>query len=505
MNALVALPVVGPLMAAALALLASGRPRLQHAFTYLGSAVAVGAAVGLAVRVERSGAVSVHLGGWTPPLGITLLADLFAVAVLCVAQLTAFAVLVFSAAHPATARASRAFGPLYLVLIAGVSMSLLAADLFNLFVAFEIMLSASYVLLTLGGAREQIRRSMTYVVISLFASVLFITSLGLLYAAAGTVDMAQLSLRLAELPAGVRNALGLLLFVVFAIKAAVFPVFSWLPDSYPTAPAPVTAIFAGLATKVGVYALIRTQTLLFPRQEASQFMLVLAGLTMVVGVLGAIAQSDMKRILSFHIVSQIGHMLLGLALFSMAGLAGAVFFLLHQIPVKTSLFLVEGIIEQRAGTSRLDRVGGLVERLPLTAALFGLGALSLAGVPPLSGFVGKLALLRASFESGAHAIGAVSLVVSVLTLFSMVKIWNGVFWGEPMGVPDRASAAFGPAARAARPRSSRPDRTMLGAAAGCVAITLLVAAAAGPVYRLSERAAEGLLDPAGPRREAANR
>src|SRR5690606_20377832 len=163
---------------------------------------------------------------------------------------------------------------------------------------------------TLGASRDQVRSGMTYVVISVLASTMFVTTVGLIYAATGSVNMAELTTRIEELPGGVRTALGLLLLIVFGIKAAIFPLFFWLPDSYPAAPTPVTAIFAGLLTKVGVYAIIRTQVLLFaPDDGASTVLLWLAGLTMVVGVLGAIAQDDVKRILSFHIVSQIGYMI----------------------------------------------------------------------------------------------------------------------------------------------------------------------------------------------------
>jgi multicomponent Na+:H+ antiporter subunit D len=248
----------------------------------------------------------------------------------------------------------------------------------------------------------------------------------------------------------------------------------------------VVAVFAGLLTKVGVYALVRTQTLLFPGDVPTALLLALAGLTMVVGVVGAIAQNDMKRILSFHIVSQIGYMVLGLGLFTVAGLAGAVFFIVHQIPVKTSLFLVSGMVEESAGSTALDRVGGLLRRTPVAAALFGLAALSLAGIPPFSGFVGKLSLVEAGFGSGDYVIVAVSLVVSILTLFSMAKIWNGVFWGTP----EQPTLAMGEGTgRLAVPA------LMTTATVGLVAVTVAIAVFAGPVYDLSHRAAEGLLAP----------
>jgi multicomponent Na+:H+ antiporter subunit D len=242
---------------------------------------------------------------------------------------------------------------------------------------------------------------MTYVVISLVASTLFITMLALIYASTGTVNMADLSVRLAEIDPGVRGAFALGLLVVFGVKAGLFPLFFWLPDSYPTAPGPVTAILAGLLTKVGVYAIIRSQTLLFSAEDwMGTVLLVVAAFTMVVGVLGAIAQDDMKRILAFHIISQIGYMIFGLGLFTIAGIAGAILYIVHNMLVKTALLLVAVMVERRAGSSRLSEVGGLVRSAPFVAALFALPALSLAGIPPLSGFLGKLMLIDAGLGAG---------------------------------------------------------------------------------------------------------
>ncbi|MEZ5176799.1 MAG: proton-conducting transporter membrane subunit [Acidimicrobiales bacterium] len=349
--------------------------------------------------------------------------------------------------------------------------------------AFEVMLMASYVLLTLGGRPDQVRSGMTYVVISLLASALFLVALAFVYAATGTLSLADLSTKVAELPAGVRSGLALLLIVVFGIKSAIFPLFFWLPDSYPTAPSPVTAVFAGLLTKVGVYALIRTQTLLFPADtQPGALLLAVASLTMVVGVLGAISQHDVKRILSFHIVSQIGYMVMGLGLFTVAGLAGAVLYIVHHIVVKTSLFLVAGLIEARSGTAELDRLSGLARVEPLLAALFLLPALSLAGIPPFSGFVAKLALLDAGVGAEAWAVVAASLAVSLLTLYSMTKIWANAFWGPPRE-PESSVVAVG-----------ADRRLMAGATAGLVALSLGIAVASGPLYDLAERAATDLVD-----------
>ncbi|HUF83439.1 MAG TPA: proton-conducting transporter membrane subunit, partial [Acidimicrobiia bacterium] len=380
-----------------------------------------------------------------------------------------------------------AFHPVYLVLAAGASMAYLTGDLFNLFVAVEVTLSASYVLMTIGGRRDQVRAGMTYVVMNLLGSFLFVTAVGLVYAATGTLNIADLVGRLDDIDPGVRHLLGLLLLVAFGVKAGVFPLFSWLPDSYPTAPSPVSAVFAGLLTKIGVYAIIRTQVLLFPgASRPSAVILAIASFTMIVGVVGAIAQDDMKRILSFHIVSQIGYMIMGLALFTVAGVAGGIYYILHHVPVKTSLFLVGGVVERATGTASLRRLGGLARKTPAIAVLFLVAALSLAGLPPLSGFVGKLALVEAGLSTEQWGIVGVSLAVSLLTLFSMLKIWNGVFWGEPEepASPDEAVIV-----------AVRPPRTMMLATVALVAVTLLVAASAGPLYDLSERAAADLLRP----------
>jgi multicomponent Na+:H+ antiporter subunit D len=340
---------------------------------------------------------------------------------------------------------------------------------------------ASYVLLTLDGDDAQIRAGTTYVVLNVLESTVLLAAVGLVYATTGTVSFAELPDRLAGLPDGTRAALNLLLLLAFGLKAAVFPLFFWLPDSYPTATSPVTAVFAGLLTKVGVYAMIRTETLLFPGEQKT-LLLVVAALTMVIGALGAIAQKEMKRILSFHIVSQIGYMVLGLAIGTPAALAATVFYLVHHIPVKTSLFLVEGIVEGETGTSDIDKVSGLVRVSGGLGLLFLIPALSLSGLPPFSGFVAKLGIVRAGLADQQGFFVAVSLAASVLTLVSMTKIWVGGFWGDPEP-PSLSAGILG------------RHRLMTVATAAVVAGTLFVAVAAGPLYDFSIKAAETLSDP----------
>ena len=482
---LLSLPVVGPIMAAGASVVCARSRRAQRWIGLITLSGLLGVSVTLLIRADREGRVVTQAGGWPAPLGITLIVDRFSAAMLTVSALMLLTVLVYGIGERG-AEHSPAFHPTYLLLAGGVAMSLVAGDLFNLFVAFEVMLSSSYLLLTLGGGAEQIRRGTTYVVISLLASMMFLTTLGLIYAATGTVNLADLTTKLNQLPAGTADAFRVLLFATFGIKAALFPLFFWLPDSYPTAPSPITAVFAGLLTKVGVYAIIRTQTLLRPGEsKVDTIILVIAALTMVVGVLGAIAQDDIKRILSFHIVSQVGYMVMGLGFFTVAGLTGAVLYCLNQVVLKTTLLLTGGAVEYLEGTGRLSAIGGVVRRSPVIAGCFALSAASLAGIPPFSGFVAKFALIRAGFGDGFWWVTGVSIAVSGLTLFSMTKIWSGAFWGRP-------GADHVPA----RPTGPLP-RLMGAPMVVLVAAMLATSVFAGPIVGFAQRAATDLLDPTG--------
>ncbi len=484
MRLLLVAPIGLPLFAAAVSLLSRRRLWLQRAIGIVAVVAALAATVAVLVRVEAHGPAATQAGDLPAPMGITLVADLFSALMLVVSWTMLLAVLLYAIGQGSTDESSSVFHPVYLLLAAGVSAAFLTGDLFNLFVAFEVMLTASYVLITLGATREQVRSGMTYVVISLFASMLFVLAIGLLYAATGTVNLADLAGKIQTVPSELRTALALLLLVVFGIKAAIFPLFFWLPDAYPTAPTSVTAIFAGLLTKVGVYAIIRTQTLLFFPDHGgpSTLILAIAGLTMFVGVLGAIAQNDIKRILSFHIVSQIGYMILGVGLFTVAGIAGAIFYVVHHIVVKTTLFLVGGLVEHSAGTGSLDRISGLARRAPLVAALFLVPALSLAGAPPFSGFVAKLSLIEAGLAVDRFLVIGVAVLVGLLTLFSMIKIWSGAFWGaEPAPAPGEVRRGI--------------PVLMVATTGVLAAISVLIAIGAGPIYDLAHRAAVDLADP----------
>lgn len=500
--ALLALPVLLPVLGAGLCQLRLPHPAVRAVSALVLAAVLADGAA-LLVLTDRRGPLTLQVGDWPAPLGITLVADRLSALLLTVSTLVTLAVLGFAIGQGTTEdrRPSQVFHPTYLVLATGVSLAYLSGDLFNLFVAFEVMLAASYVLLTVDADRNRTRAGMTYTVVSLTSSLLFITLVALVYAATGTVTLAQLGPRLAELPGGLHDALALLLLTVLGVKAAMVPLHFWLPDSYPTAPAPITAVFAALLTKVGMYALLRTQTLLFSHSGVWVLLACLAIAALVVGILGAIAQDDVNRLLSFTLVSHIGFMLLGLALFDVPGLTGTILYIVHHILVQAALFLAAGLVVRSAGTAELSRMARRAPPGAMITVLFALPALSLAGIPPFSGFVAKLALLQAGAAQGgpmAYALVAAALLTSVLTLYAMARVWMAGLMeprSPPAGAPALSRSTDRSVGRRTRRNAPRGTRLVTTATASVMVAGLAVTVWAGPLARVGERAAHDLLHP----------
>jgi multicomponent Na+:H+ antiporter subunit D len=486
----VALPIVLPLSTAILCLFAWTRPAVQRFISTLGGAALLGSAVYLLRLTEQRGICATQVGSWPAPFGITLVADLLSAIMVVLNGAMGFAVGVYSLAGIDRAREAHGFHALFHVLLMGVSGSFLTGDIFNLFVWFEVMLISSFVLIALGGERAQLDGATKYVTLNLLSSTLFLSSVGILYGATGTLNMADLVGRLQEVERPqLVVSIGVMFLVSFGIKAALFPLFFWLPASYHTPPLVVSAIFAGLLTKVGVYALLRIFTLLFTQDVSftHPLIILLSALTMITGVLGAAAQSEIRRILSFHIVSQIGYMTMGLGLFTHLAIAGSIFYIVHHVVVKTNLFLVSGVVRRLHGSYQLEELGGVYREQPWLAALFLVPALSLAGVPPLSGFWAKLFLIKAGLDAGQWMLVTVALVVGLLTLYSMTKIWNEAFW--------RPRPAAGAEAPLMPELSGGERRRLVGPIVALAAVTLLIGLCTAPFFELSLRAAEQLLDP----------
>nr|PZM98725.1 MAG: Na+/H+ antiporter subunit D [Actinomycetota bacterium] len=511
MSALVPLMVLVPLLAAAAALITGPYPRAQVAISTGGLSVTTAISAILLVQADRDGATVIEVGDWPAPWGIVLVVDRFSAIMLLVSSVVLLSVLVYAVGQ-GIADGNREtpvtiFHPTYLMLAAGIYVAFITGDLFNLYVGFEILLGSSYVLLTLAGTGARIRAGTTYIVTSLVSSAFFLAAIAMVYAATGTVNMAQVAERIGDLPDTTATLLHVMLLLGFSIKAALFPMSFWLPDSYPTAPAPVTAVFAGLLTKVGVYAIIRTETLLFPDDgPGGDFrvpMMWVALLTMVVGILGAAVQADIKRLLSFTLVSHIGYMIFGVALSSPLGLNATVYYVVHHITVQTTLFLAVGLVERIGGTTSISRLSGLLKRAPLIAVLFFIPALNLGGIPPFSGFLGKAGLLIAGAQQGGWVVWVLivgSVLTSLLTLYALMRVWNMAFWRS------RAEVEAGYRSTYINTLVESPDdegevrtgastpRLMVAATTGMVIVTLALTALAGPLFALGDRTATEIAD-----------
>ncbi|BAS27679.1 proton-conducting transporter transmembrane domain-containing protein [Limnochorda pilosa] len=431
------LPVVVSLGFGILLVLGHGHLRYQRAAGALGVVAALAVDLWLFVLVLQGGPLVYRAGDWPAPYGILFVADRLNVLMALAAGVVAFFAFAFALRSVDEERQRAFFFPLFQFQMAGVYGAFLTGDLFNLFVFFEVTLLASYVLLTLGGGRLQLQEGLKYIAINIVASTLFLVGVAVLYRTLGTVNMADLAVKVAAATdRGWILVIAVVFMAVFGIKAAIFPLYFWLPYSYFTPPTAIVGLFAGLLSKVGIYALYRVFTLIFVGNVAvthQVLFLVLASFTMFLGVVGPVAQMDFKRILAFHIVSQIGYMLMGLGFYTPLALAGGIFHIVHNMMIKSGLFLTAGATELVTGTTHLEKMSGVLKSHPFLASIFFLSGLSLAGIPPFSGFFSKVALMLGGLRAGGYLVVAVSVVVSFLTLFSMIKIWRYAYWGPSTG------------------------------------------------------------------------
>jgi multicomponent Na+:H+ antiporter subunit D len=484
MNILLVAPVVVPLLTLILGVLFRPRHRWVAAISVVGGVALL--LVGL-VLVALAGAdviIAGQVGGWQAPYGITIVIDRLSAAMVAISGVIGLATIVYGLVREGNPDVLRNFHLFVHGLLAGVCGAFITGDIFNLYVWFEVLLIGSFALIGLGGGRRRLAGTMTYLALNLLATLMFLLSAGLIYSTTGTLNMGEIGLifRAGEAPPAATLAVALML-LSFAIKAALFPVFGWLPASYHVAWTPVSALFAGLLTKVGVYALIRLVTLLWPEYGDVHYVLLwVACATMLVGVLGAAAQNEVRRILSFHIVSQVGYMILGLALASPLAIAGAIFYLIHHIIVKANLFFIGGMAVKLTGSERLAAMGGLYAATPLLALLFAIPALSLAGIPPLSGFWAKFVLVKASLADGFWWAAAVALLTGIFTLLSMSKIWNEAF----LKAHPKGGQAF---------KAGGDMRGAWWAVSALALLTVVIGLGAGPVMSYAIAAAAQLAEP----------
>jgi len=488
-NQILVFPILFPLLSAITMLFFRRSVATQRIISILSSFLLLAAAGWLLAAVISGGMLTVQVGGWRAPFGITLAADLLSAVMVAASALIGLTTVLYSLATIDRERERFFYYPLLQFLMMGINGAFLTGDVFNLYVWFEVMLISSFVLLVLGGTPVQLEGAIKYVTINLLSSSVFLAAAGILYAMAGTLNMVDLARITPHLPQqNLLAVVSVLFMITFGVKAAVFPLFFWLPASYHTPPVAVSAIFAGLLTKVGVYALIRFFTTIFSHEAVfiDEVLLAASALTMLSGVLGAAAQYDFRRLLSFHIISQIGYMIFGLALHSPLAIAGALFYIVHNIIAKTNLFYLSGIVERITGTFDLKKAGGVYAAHPVIGMLFLIPALALAGIPPLSGFWAKFVIIKAGFQAGEYAVTGIALLVGLLTLFSMMKIWNEAFWKD---LPQ-------PQVEGNRYETMGFGRRLLLFSPVVVLglVTVLLGVFFEPVFRLAETAAAQLLD-----------
>jgi len=469
----------------------NGRFRLEKVCALISSLVLTIWVFWLLSYVDANGVQVVIIGGWMAPWGIAFVADRLTCIMLALSSTLGLLVQIYSFWTVTEQQQRYFFYPLMQAMLLGVNWSFITGDVFNLFVAYEVMLMASYGMMMVGASPAQVRQALKYIAINGVGSTLFVVGCGVVYATVGTLNMADLAARTAEITgqrAGMVTAASMLFLLVFALKAAIFPLFYWLPDSYPVVPPGINGYFAGILTKVGVYSLLRVFVLCF-RQEGHEFaldvLLFLSGFTMLLGVLGAMCRWDIRRILSWHIISQVGYMVMGIGLAGspdarvvQLAVAGTIFYVVHHIVVKSCLFLVGGIAERVSGSQQLKEMGGVLDLAPGVAGLFIVAAFSLAGMPPFSGFLSKLVLAQAGLAGGNYVVVFVAVITSFLTLYSMSKIWSYAFWGEARSKP--APGRY---------------RGMMAPTAVLVAFTIGMGVFAQPFLGLATRAAETLINP----------
>ena len=402
----------------------------QRSLSIVGCFISFLFALNLFTKVFHGSILTMNAANWAAPFGIVFVADTLRTTLVLLTSIAALAVSIFSATGVGRARMLYGYFPIFHFLIMGLNGAFLTGDIFNLYVWFEVVIISSFVLLTLGGRKSQVEGAVKYMAMNILASTFFLTGIGILYGITGTLNMADLALKIPKVAdQSIVNLTSMFFLIGFGIKSAVFPLYFWLPSSYHTPPSAVAATFGGLLTKVGLYALFRVFTLLFIPNDFIKTVLVVMGImTILTGAFGALIKDNVRRLFSYLIVCHIGFIIGGLGLYTKVALLGAIFYLIHDIIVKTNLFLIAGLLRQLRGTMNMTKLGGLYKEYPKISLMIALVLFSLAGIPPLSGFWPKIYLFEAAFASH-HYIFILSIIIgSFITLYVLAKLWSEVFW-----------------------------------------------------------------------------
>jgi multicomponent Na+:H+ antiporter subunit D len=439
-------PIIIPFLFAILLLFFKENVKIQRTLSFIGVVISLIASFYLVVTVKTEGIQTVTLGSWPAPFGITMVSDMFSALLVTTTLLITLFVVVYSFTAIGEERERFFFYPAILFMVTGVNGAFTTGDIFNMFVFFEVLLIASYLLIVLGGEKKQLRESIKYILVNVVSSALFVITVAYLYSVVGTLNMADISVKIAEIgQPGIITVIAILMLIVFGVKGAIFPLYFWLPGSYAAPPIPVLALFGALLTKVGVYAIIRTYTLFFTHniEVTHEILMVVSILTVIVGCIGALAYFDLKQIIIYNIVIAVGVILFGAAQMNEAGISGAIFYLVHDMLIKGALFLLIGIIIYVTGTSNLRKMGGLMKTHAPLGWFYLIAAFGLAGIPPLSGFIGKMLITQGAFQAGNVWGSIIILASSLIVLLSVIRIFIYAFWGEPVELPKTKRKPYG--------------------------------------------------------------
>lgn len=425
-------PILIHMLTAVILLFLWNKVGIQKIVSIIGSVLALGFSILLFNLNWNWGSVVLFAGNWRPPYGITFVTDTLGTIMVVLTSLVGLAVSIYSSSAISDSRIRYGYYPILHFLLMGLCGTFLTGDIFNMYVWFEIVIISSFVLLTLGGKRMQMEAAVKYIAMNMFASIIFLTAIGILYGITGSLNIADLGAKVKLIEnQGLVQVTALLFFIGFGIKSAVFPLYFWLPSSYHTPPSAIAAVFGGLLTKMGVYALIRVFTVIFhPDSFMLQFFAVIAISTMVTGALGAINKKSIRRMFSYLIVCHIGYLIAGMSMYTTLAFSGMIFYLIHDILIKSNLFMMSGIIYKIRSSTDLRRLGGMYKDYPKLSLVMAVILFSLAGIPPLSGFWPKIHLVTESFHQGKYLTLAAIIFASFVTMILIAKIWSEVFWKE---------------------------------------------------------------------------
>ncbi|OZI11332.1 Na+/H+ antiporter subunit D [Bacillaceae bacterium SAS-127] len=483
MTNLLTLPIIIPLMTAILLIFLAKQVMAQRIISVISTIATLVASIVLLLTVKNEGVQTIAISSWQAPFGISLVSDMLSALLVTTTSLITLCVIIYSFRSIGKKREQFYYYSIVQFMLVGVNGAFTTGDIFNLFVFFEVMLMSSYVLIVIGGTKIQLRESVKYILVNVISSAIFVIAVAFLYSVVGSLNMAHISERITEIgQLPIITVIAVLFLIVFGLKGAIFPLYFWLPGSYNAPPVPVLALFGSLLTKVGVYSILRTYSLFFYQNQAftHELLQIVALLTIIVGVIGAIAYWDVKKIIIYNIIIAVGVLTFGISLATEEAFQGTIFYLIHDMIIKAALFLLIGVMIKITGTSNLRKMGGLIKKYPLLGWTFLVAAFGLAGIPPLSGFVGKFLIVRAAFAEGAYVGALIVLLSSLFVLYSVIKIFMNGFWKAPQDYPGE---------------EKQPVHFLWMPGAILVVVSICYGVGAEGMYPLISQATEALIDP----------